>query len=84
MEEFDLDRIKKLAGLGSGAKGDGMESPLTHGGSEKGEYMKKHNIEPGTEAWFKLWFSRPKLTGENPYLKWIKKNITMPQALVVA
>jgi hypothetical protein len=67
MEEFDLNRLKKLAGLSSGAKGDGIESPLTHGGSEIGEYMKKNNIEPGTEAWFKLWFSRPKLTRENPY-----------------
>jgi len=67
MEEFDLNRLKTLAGLSSGAKGDGVESPLTHGGSEIGEYMKKNNIEPGTEAWFKLWFSRPKLTRENPY-----------------
>jgi hypothetical protein len=66
-EHLDIERIKKLAGLDSGAKGDGAESPLTHGGSEKGEFMKKNNIEPGTYAWFKLWFAQPKLTGENPY-----------------
>jgi hypothetical protein len=66
-EHLDIERIKKLAGLDSGAKGDGAESPLTHGGSEKGEFMKKNNIEPGTDAWFKLWFAQPKLTGENPY-----------------
>jgi hypothetical protein len=35
-------------------------------GDEKGQLMKKHNIKPGTEAWFKLWFSLPYLTGEKP------------------
>lgn len=35
-------------------------------GNEKGELMKKHNIRPGTEEWFKLWFSKPYLTGEKP------------------
>jgi hypothetical protein len=28
--------------------------------------MKKHNIRPGTDEWFKLWFSKPYLTGEKP------------------
>ena len=27
-------------------------------GSEKSQYMREHNILPGTEAWFKLWFSK--------------------------
>jgi hypothetical protein len=64
-----IDDLRRLAGLTLGTgkdKGD-MDSPLTHGGSEKGEYQQKHHIEPGTEDWFKLWFSRPRLTGENPY-----------------
>jgi hypothetical protein len=26
---------------------------------EKTELMRKHNIKPGTEEWFKLWFSLP-------------------------
>lgn len=69
MEEIDLDKLRKLAGIDLPKKGDGVDSPLTHGGTEKGEYMRKHNIQPGTEEWFKLWFSRPKLTGENPYGK---------------
>ena len=68
-EHNDILRLKQLAGLtlGTGAKSDHAESPLTHGGTERGAYMKKHNIEPGTEEWFQLWFARPKLTGENPY-----------------
>ena len=35
-------------------------------GNEKGQLMKTHNIQPGTEAWFRLWFSKPYLTGEQP------------------
>lgn len=38
-------------------------------GNEKGELMKKHNIKPGTDEWFKLWFSRPYLTSEHPINK---------------
>ncbi len=68
MEEIDLDKLRKLAGITS-TRSDSADSPLTHGGTEKGEYMRKHNIQPGTDEWFKLWFSRPKLTGENPYGK---------------
>jgi hypothetical protein len=67
MEEFDLARIKKLAGLSTGAKEDGAESPFTHGAADKGEYMKKHKIEPGSNDWFKLWSAHPKLSGENPF-----------------
>ena len=37
--------------------------------AKKAEYQKKHKIQPGTDEWFKLWFARPKLTGENPMPK---------------
>lgn len=30
----------------------------TNNGSEKARIMKEQDIKPGTEAWFKLWFSR--------------------------
>jgi len=30
----------------------------------KREYERKHNIRPGDEAWFKLYFAKPHLTGE--------------------
>jgi hypothetical protein len=35
-------------------------------GTEKSRLMREHNIKPGTEAWFKLWFSKPYLTNEKP------------------
>lgn len=63
----ELSQIKRLAGLNE-FKGlqpyGGSNISIT--GNEKGELMKKHNIKPGTDEWFKLWFSLPYLTGEKP------------------
>lgn len=65
-----IEELKTLAGITNRAvmqeyKGfPGSNISVT--GNEKGELMKKHNIRPGTEEWFKLWFSKPYLTGEKP------------------
>ncbi len=34
-----------------------------------GKYQADNNIKPGTDKWFKLWFSQPGVTGESPYEK---------------
>jgi hypothetical protein len=63
----ELDQIKKLAGI---TEFKGLQpyggSNISITGNEKGELQKKHNIRPGTDEWFKLWFSLPYLTGEKP------------------
>ena len=63
----ELDELKKLAGI---TEYQGYQpysgSNISITGNEKGELMKKHNIKPGTEEWFKLWFSLPLMTGEKP------------------
>jgi len=35
-------------------------------GMEKRNLEKQNHIKPGTPEWFKLWFSKPYLTGEKP------------------
>ena len=35
-------------------------------GNEKAQLQRDNNIKPGTDAWFRLWFSKPYLTGETP------------------
>jgi hypothetical protein len=66
----DIEQLRVLAGISNRAvmqeyKGfPGSNISVT--GNEKGELMKKHDIRPGTDAWFKLWFSKPYLTGERP------------------
>lgn len=66
----DLQQLKLLAGIGNRAVMQEYKgyagSNISVTGNEKGELMKKHDIQPGTEEWFKLWFSKPYLTGEKP------------------
>lgn len=35
-------------------------------GTEKAQIQRERGIKPGTDAWFRLWFSKPYLTGETP------------------
>ena len=66
----DLQQLKILAGINTrplsteyrGVAG----SNISVTGNEKGELMKQHDIRPGTDEWFRLWFSKPYLTGETP------------------
>ena len=63
------DELKRLAGVGVYSNSNlptlaGSNISIT--GNEKAQLMKKHNIQPGTQEWFALWFSKPYLTGEHP------------------
>ena len=66
----DLQQLKLLAGIGNRAVMQEYKgfagSNISVTGNEKGELMKQHDIRPGTDEWFKLWFSKPYLTGEKP------------------
>ena len=48
---------------------DTTQENISYAGTKKSKYQKKHKITPGTKDWFKLWFARPYLTGEDPYGK---------------
>ncbi len=65
-----IEELKRLAGITNRAVMQEYHgypgSNISVTGNEKGELMKKHDIRPGTEEWFKLWFSKPWLTGEKP------------------
>jgi len=65
-----IEELKLLAGIGNRAVMQEYRgfpgSNISVTGNEKGELMKRHDIRPGTEEWFKLWFSKPYLTGEQP------------------
>lgn len=62
----ELKAIQHLAGLGSDARLHEMRgSNVSVTGCENGRIQREQNIKPGTPEWFKLWFSKPFLTGEN-------------------
>lgn len=67
LSEEDLNDLKILAGVKSNINIQLAEQQvnLTHTAMEKVNYMKENNIQPGTQEWFRLWFSRPYLTGDN-------------------
>jgi hypothetical protein len=66
----DIQQLKLLAGIGNRAVMQEYKgfagSNISVTGNEKGELMKQHDIRPGTDEWFRLWFSKPYLTGETP------------------
>ena len=65
---MNIEELKRLAGVAEQST-DSMGENLSYVGTAKSEYMRKHNIKPGTPEWFQLWFAKPKLTGENPMPK---------------
>lgn len=64
----DLQELKYLAGITQKPDWTVYEgSNISLTGNEKAELMKKHDIRPGTNSWFRLFFAKTSLTGEKPY-----------------
>lgn len=62
---MNINELRQLAGIGSKSEPINNEN-ISITGNEKAKLMKDRNIKPGTQEWFKLWFSKPYLTGEKP------------------
>jgi hypothetical protein len=67
-KDMTLEELKLLSGNGkiTGETNTTSNSALA---SQKAQYMRENNIRPGDKEWFKLWFARPDITGENPFGK---------------
>ena len=66
---MNIDELKRLAGIDKPVEDHSMGENLSYVGTAKAQYQRKHNIKPGTDEWFRLWFAQPRLTGENPMPK---------------
>ena len=62
-KDMSLDDLKRLSGINN------IKQESTFSQVDKGKYMRENNIKPGSNEWFKLWFARPDITGENPFGK---------------
>lgn len=63
----EIYELKRLAGIidREGKKIQSTdESNISITGSAKKKIEREKNIQPGTEEWFKLWFSRPYMMGQ--------------------
>lgn len=64
----DLNKLRVLSGIKApGTDNGNVGSNISITAAQKAEIMKTNNIKPGSDAWFKLWFSKPYLTGEKPF-----------------
>ena len=66
---MELDQLRVLAGIthqGGWQPVSTLVSNISMTGNEKAQIQRDQNIRPGTDAWFRLWYARPQLTGEKP------------------
>lgn len=56
-----LEELKKLAGIDTHSKSTGENMSVTATNLRKKE--REMGLRPGDRDWFKLWFSRPYMTG---------------------
>ena len=66
----EIERLKELAGVNEfkGYQEYIPENPSITAQALK-DKEKAMGLKPGDPDWFKLWFAKPKLTGENPMPK---------------
>jgi hypothetical protein len=57
-----ISELKRLAGIPGHSYGYETSQRAT----DFKQIERDKNIQPGTEEWFRLWFSKPLLTGEMP------------------
>ena len=68
-----LSGMERLGNQGRLQEYTGEGSVSTEGSNvsktamEKVDYQNDNNIQPGTPEWFRLWFSKPFMTGEKPW-----------------
>ena len=57
---MNIEELKKLAGVNEPQEQQSpMGENLSYIGTAKAQYQRKHNIQPGTDEWFKLWLAKP-------------------------
>ena len=60
----NIGRLQEYSGEGS-VQTNGSNMSVT--AMEKINYQQENNVQPGSPEWFRLWFSKPYLTGEKPW-----------------
>jgi hypothetical protein len=65
---MNIEDLQHLAGIRNKFTGytPYMPENMSITGTEKAQIQRKKNIQPGTDEWFKLWFSLPHMTNQHP------------------
>ena len=65
-KDMSLDELKRLSGSGK-ITGESTFTPNHELASKKAQFIRENNLKPGTQEWFKVMFSKPHLTKEDPF-----------------
>ena len=60
---MNIDELKKLAGIDKESEQPSRGENISHTAQELKDRERKMGLRPGDPDWFKLWFSRPYLSG---------------------
>lgn len=71
LDQQELANLQRLAGIDRSPDTPNFDegSNISKTANEKAQLMKKHKIQPGTQEWFRLWFTLPYLTNQKPINK---------------
>jgi hypothetical protein len=67
-KDMSLDDLKRLSGSGQ-VTGEYSYTPMHELAQKKQQYIRENNIKPGDQAWFRVMFAKPHITGEDPFSK---------------
>lgn len=60
---MNIEDLKRLAGIDKDQNDPSMGENISHTATALRQKEKKLGLKPGDPDWFKLWFSRPYMTG---------------------
>ena len=60
---MNLEDLKKLAGVNEFRGYQPYGENISVSATEKRQIERDNNIKPGTDEWFRLWFTAPPATG---------------------
>jgi len=60
---MNIEELKRLAGIDKESKDASMGENISHTATALRQKERKLGLKPGDAEWFKLWFSKPYMTG---------------------
>jgi len=60
---MNIEDLKRLAGIDKEQNDQSMGENISHTATALRQKERKLGLKPGDPDWFKLWFSRPYMTG---------------------
>ena len=60
---MNIDELKRLAGIDKESNDESMGENISHTATALRQKERQLGLKPGDPDWFRLWFSKPYMTG---------------------